>query len=130
MRAMIRSASFAVAVLATLLISPVCWAAEPVDLLLVLSADISGSLDETKFRLQRDGYARALTDRRVLQAIQSGAHRRIGICFVEWAGASSQKLVIDWTIISDEPSAQNFAGALLEAPRAFRDRTSISVGID
>jgi hypothetical protein len=38
--------------------------------------------------------------------------------------------VIDWAIISDEPSAQNFAGALLEAPRAFRDRTSISLGID
>ena len=130
MRAMIKSARLVVATLATLLMLPVCWAAEPVDLLLVLSADISGSLDETKFRLQRDGYARALTDRRVLQAIQSGAHRRIGICFVEWAGASSQKLVIDWTIISDEASAQNFSGALLEAPRAFRDRTSISVGID
>ena len=118
------------AVLAVWLMLPAALASEPVDLLLVLSADISGSLDQTKFQLQRDGYARALTDRRVLQAIQSGPHRRIGICFVEWAGASSQKLVVDWAIISDEPSAQNFAGALLEAPRAFRDRTSISVGID
>ncbi len=95
MRAVIKSARLVVAVLATLLMLPVAWAAEPVDLLLVLSADISGSLDETKFRLQRNGYARALTDRRVLQAIQSGAHRRIGICFIEWAGATSQKLVID-----------------------------------
>jgi Protein of unknown function (DUF1194) len=36
--------------------------AEGVDLLLVLAADISRSVDELKFQLQRSGYAAAFSD--------------------------------------------------------------------
>ncbi len=118
------------AVFAFWLMLPAAFAAEPVDLLLVLSADISRSLDQAKFQLQRDGYAAALSSPRVLQAIQSGPHRKIAICFVEWSGMNAQKLVIDWAVIGDEESAKNFAAAIVEAPRAFFDRTSISGGID
>ena len=130
MLAAIKSARLLVAVLAYLLMLPIAWAAEPVDLLLVLSADISRSLNHTKFQLQRDGYAAALSSPRVMQAILSGPHRRIAICFVEWSGSTAQKLVIDWVVIGDETSAKNFAAAIVEAPRAFADRTSISGGID
>ena len=41
--------------------TPTC-AAERVDLLLVLAADISRSVDEVKFQLQRSGYAAAFSD--------------------------------------------------------------------
>jgi hypothetical protein len=101
-----------------------------VDMLLVLAADVSRSIDAPKFQLQRDGYVAAITDRRVLEAIQSGAHRRIGAAFVEWSGFTSQKLIIDWTIIRDAKSAQDFAAQLAEAQRPFADRTSISAGIE
>ena len=74
-----------------------CWpnapparAAEQVDLLLVLAADVSRSVDHTKFQLQREGYAAAISDKRVLEAISSGRHRRIAMTFVEWSGASAQ----------------------------------------
>ena len=46
--------------------------AETVDLLLVLAADVSRSIDETEFNLQRKGYASAITDPRVLRAIAAG----------------------------------------------------------
>jgi hypothetical protein len=36
-------------------------AAEKVDLLLVLAADVSRSVDSGKFQLQRDGYAAAIS---------------------------------------------------------------------
>src|SRR5256885_4396034 len=49
-------------------------AAEQVDLLLVLAADVSRSVDQKKFQLQREGYAAAITDARVLKAISSGMH--------------------------------------------------------
>jgi Protein of unknown function (DUF1194) len=42
----------------------------------------------------------------------------------------SQKVVIDWTPIGDEKTAHEFGDRLLEAPRSFADRTSISAGID
>lgn len=110
--------------------APAVRAAEPVDLLLVLAADVSRSVDEPKFQLQRDGYAAAIKDRRVLDAIMSGANRRIAICFVEWSGATAQKRVIDWTLIDSAEAARKFSDALVEAPRSFADRTSISGAID
>jgi hypothetical protein len=105
-------------------------AAEPVDLLLVLASDVSRSVDNAKFQLQREGYAAALSNARVVEAIRSGPHGRIAICFVEWSGSTSQKVVIDWTLVSDAASARKIGDQMLELPRAFADRTSISGGID
>jgi hypothetical protein len=118
--------------LITLTIAPVlaAGAAERVDLLLVLAADVSRSVDSQKFQLQREGYAAALADRRVLDAISSGRHRRIGVLFLEWSGLGNQKVVIDWTLVDGPEAAQAFGDRLLESPRSFADRTSISGAID
>jgi hypothetical protein len=105
-------------------------ATEPVDLLLVLAADVSRSVDGPKFQLQRDGYAAALINPRVLDAIRSGPHARIAVCFVEWSGATAQKVIVDWSIIKDEESARQFGDRLIETPRPFAERTSISAAID
>jgi Protein of unknown function (DUF1194) len=106
------------------------FGAERVDLLLVLAADVSRSVDATKFHLQREGYVQAMTDPRVVEAIKSGPTGRIAVCFVEWSGAASQKLVIDWSLITDADSARQFSDGIVEAPRSFADRTAISAGID
>lgn len=105
-------------------------AAEEVDLLLVLAADVSRSVDQPKFQLQRDGYAAAISDPRVLNAIAEGPNRRIAICFLEWSGAGNQKVVIDWMMVSDAKSARVFGDQLAEAPRSFADRTSISGALE
>jgi hypothetical protein len=105
-------------------------AAEQVDLLLVLAADVSRSIDDQKFELERRGYAAALSDPRVLGAIAAGPTGRIAIAFLEWAGSGSQRLLIDWTLIKDVNDAKAFAGRLLESPRSFADRTAIGAGID
>ena len=105
-------------------------AAEPVDLLLVLASDVSRSVDADKFKLQREGYAAALSDKRVLDAIGAGRRGRIAVMFVEWSGIGNQKVVIDWTPINGPKTAQEFGDRLLESPRSFADRTSISGGID
>ena len=105
-------------------------AAEQVDLLLVLASDVSRSVDSRKFQLQREGYAAALSNPRVIDAIRSGPHGRIAICFVEWSGATSLKLVIDWTLVSDAASARKIGDQMLELPRSFADRTSISAGLE
>jgi hypothetical protein len=115
---------------AALFIPTAASAAEPVDLLLVFAVDVSRSIDQDKFQLQRDGYATAMTNPRVLEAIRSGPHHRIAVSFVEWSGIGAQKVVVDWTIIQDAASAQQFASALAEAPRSFQDRTSISGAIE
>src|SRR5580704_10632125 len=105
-------------------------AAEQVDLLLVLAADVSRSVDSGKFQLQREGYAAAISDPRVLEAIASGRNGRIAVSFIEWSGSGSQRVLIDWTGVGNAEQAKGFGDHLLEAPRSFADRTSISGAID
>jgi hypothetical protein len=118
------------AILAAILVPAAASAAENVDLLLVLAVDVSRSIDATKFQLQREGYAAAVADPHVLEAISTGRTGRIGLTFVEWSGVGAQKVVIDWTTIGDADSAKGFGDRLLEAPRSFADRTSISGAIE
>src|ERR1700733_6697169 len=96
-------------------------AADDVDLLLVLAVDVSRSIDAAKFQLQREGYAAAISDPHVLDAIRSGRTGRIGLMLVEWSGAGAQKVVVDWTAIGDADAAKGFGDRLLEAPRSFAD---------
>ena len=109
---------------------PLARASERVDLLLVLAADVSRSVDQAKFQLQREGYAAAISHPRVLKAITSGPNRRIAVCFVEWSGVGAQKVVIEWTLVGDAAAARRVGDQLLESPRSFADRTSISGAID
>jgi hypothetical protein len=106
-------------------------AADRVDLLLVLAADVSGSMDEPKFELQRSGYAAAFSNPRVIEALRGSPRGRVAAAFIEWSGVLQQKVVIDWTVISNDETARQFGDRIMEAPRAFaRSNTSISAGID
>ena len=125
-----RIAGAALVIAALSVLGTVARAQEQVDLLLVLASDVSRSVDTRKFELQRQGYAAALSNPRVVDAIRSGPHGKIAICFVEWSGATSLKLVIDWTIVSDAASARKIGDQMLELPRSFADRTSISAGLE
>ncbi|MDA0240047.1 MAG: DUF1194 domain-containing protein [Proteobacteria bacterium] len=98
----------------------------PVDLELVLAVDVSGSVDEEEGDLQRKGYVNAITSPEVIKAIQSGILRRIAVTYVEWAGEGTQSTILDWTIIKDRASAQDFARRLSEAPITSGPWTSIS----
>jgi len=110
--------------------APPAHAAEEVDLLLALAVDVSRSIDQPKFQLQRDGYAAAVADARVLDTIRAGRNGRIGLSYVEWSGIGAQRIVVDWMTVGDAASAKDFGDRLLESPRSFADRTSISGAIE
>jgi Protein of unknown function (DUF1194) len=101
-----------------------------VDLEVILAADVSRSIDDSEFDLQRKGYAAALTDPRVVTAIRGRSGSAIAVCFVEWSGDEDQQVVVDWNEIRDEEDAGSIAAAVLAAPRSFMGRTSISAAID
>lgn len=103
---------------------------EPVDLELVLLADASGSIDDVENRLQRQGYAAAMTDAQVLWSIRNGGGLgRIAVTYVEWAGARSQEVVVDWMVIDDEASAAEFGARLMAAPRLATGTNAIGAAI-
>src|SRR5260221_11547751 len=78
----------------------------PVDLELVLAVDVSRSIDADEFDLQRQGYARAITNQSVLSAIQTGAIGSIAITHVQMSGAHQPKTLADRTLIRRPQPAQ------------------------
>jgi hypothetical protein len=132
MRERIAAVCLAILALASSLLLPPAALAddERVDLLLVLAADVSRSVDERKFKLQRDGYAAAISHPRVIQAMTGGAAGRIALCFLEWASDNEQIVIVDWTPVSNQAAAHAVSQRIREAPRAFMGRTSISAAID
>ena len=105
-------------------------AADDVDLALVLVTDVSRSIDDSEFKLEKEGYVAAFTSQPVLDAIRGGLHGSIAVAYVEFASSFEVRTVLDWSVIRDKASAQDFAGRLAAAPRSFWGRTSISAGID
>jgi hypothetical protein len=101
-----------------------------VDLLLVLAVDISRSVDDKKFRLQRDGYAGALANPKVINAIRSGLTGRIAISMIEWSGVAEQAIIADWTAIGTPEEALALSQRISGAPRAFMGRTAIGSAIE
>ena len=102
-----------------------------VDLQLVLAVDASGSVNQTRFELQRHGYAEAFRNPRVAQAIAAGTRHSIAVAMVQWTGPALHVQVIPWTRVSDEQSAAALAAAIDATPRQlFRGGTSLSGAID
>ncbi len=107
-------------------------AAEPesVDLELVLAIDVSGSIDPEEAALQRRGYVGALQDERVINAIKTGFHGRVGVTYFEWAGTHHRRTVADWATIGDAASARAFADWLEAQTIGAGAWTSISGAIE
>ncbi len=102
-----------------------------VDLQLVLAVDASGSVNQRRFDLQKQGYASAFRNPRVLNAIRSGISQAIAVTMIQWTGPRLQIHVVPWMVVKDEASAEALAAAIETTPRRlFGGGTSISGAID
>ena len=101
-----------------------------VDAAVVLVADVSRSIDDGEFALERRGYAEAIQSQKLLDAISTGSHGAIALAYVEWAGESEQMIVVDWAVIRNAADARAFAASLSGAPRSFVGRTAIGSAIN
>ena len=102
-----------------------------VDLLLVLAVDASGSVNDARFELQKQGYAAAFRNPQVIKAIMSGGEQSIAVTMMQWTGAFMHVQVVPWTLLKDVASAKAFADAISRSQRElFGGGTSISGAID
>jgi hypothetical protein len=102
-----------------------------VDLQLALMVDASGSVNQTRFELQKRGYVAALRNPRVLQAILGGRTQSIAVTMVQWTGPFLQRQVLPWTLFKDEASIKSGAAIIEQTPRQlFGGGTSISGAVD
>jgi Ca-activated chloride channel homolog len=84
---------------------------------LLLSIDVSGSIDGADYRLQTEGLASALTDPEVAEALVRG---QVALAVVQWSGPSQQALVLPWQRMLDPGAVDRLAGRVATAPRAFK----------
>jgi hypothetical protein len=102
-----------------------------VDLQLVLAVDASGSVNDARFDLQKQGYAVAFRNPQVAKAIASGGEQAIAVTMMQWTGPFLHVQVVPWTLIKDAASAKAFADTIARSQRElFGGGTSISGAID
>jgi hypothetical protein len=102
-----------------------------VALQLVLAVDASGSVDNRRFELQKQGYAAACRNPQVLRSIQSLMTGSIAVTMMQWTGPRLHVQVVDWMLVKDQASAEALAAAIETGPRQlFGGGTSISGAID
>jgi hypothetical protein len=104
--------------------------ATEVDLALVLAVDISWSMEPDEQALQRDGFVAAFRSKDVHYAIRQGLLGRIAVVYIEWSGASDQRVVVPWTVLEQPEDALGFAVRLAQSPTRRAEYTSLSGAID
>ena len=104
-------------------------AAQAVDVALVLVDDVSGSINDDEYKLEKQGYYDAFTNSGVISAIQGGPIGAIAVAFVEFAGEGQVETVVNWTVIHDAASSRAFAQKLQDAPRSSWGHTAIGEGV-
>ncbi|MCY4592053.1 MAG: DUF1194 domain-containing protein [Alphaproteobacteria bacterium] len=98
-----------------------------VDMQLVLAVDSSASVDASEFALQINGMAHAFRSPEVIEAIQSGYFRAIGVTLIEWSSYNLQQVDIPWTLVDGPAAARVLAERISSLPRSVETgATSIS----
>ena len=98
--------------------------AVPVGLELSLLIDVSGSVDNSEYNLQRTGYSTAFRNAAVQDAIVNSALGSIAVNFIEWSSSNQQNQVIGWTLINSAATSNAFADAIDGIARSFSGNTA------
>ena len=92
-------------------------ASDRADVALVLTIDVSGSINDDRFKLQREGIAAALESDDFSAAIAGGVNQTIEIAVIEWA--EEQRVVLPWTVIHEHGELAAMAERLRRAGRSW-----------
>jgi len=114
---------------AVLVLGAAAVRAETVDTALVLALDVSLSVDEQEYELQRDGIAAAFEDPAVIAAVAGGKNHSIDVLVLEWSDPEIQVVTVDWTRVSDAASANAFARKVRSTKRSSHGLTAIGNGL-
>ena len=88
---------------------------EKVGMQLILAADVSGSVNATRYKTQQDGYLEALGDSRVLNVIRELDPPVLAVTFIAWA--REQQVMVPWMRVEDAKSMDLFRNRLKAAQR-------------
>ena len=100
------------------------------ELHLVLAFDVSASVNDREYDLQRSGTAAALRSAAVAAAIDR-APGGVAIAIVQWSSITRQALGLDWAVLHDLDDVAAYAGTVEAMPRRLPGGgTMIHAGLD
>lgn len=95
-----------------------------VDTALLVSVDVSNSVDEQRYRLQMEGIAKALEDPGVISAITNGPQAAILFAIMTWSDRS--EITLPWVRVSSAAEAKALAARVRKLPRVRGEFTCLS----
>lgn len=95
-----------------------------VDTALIVSVDVSSSVDERRYQIQLEGIAAALEDPAVIEAILSGGNHAILLSVITWA--DRPKISLPWMKIASKEDARLAAVKVRTMRREGGDFTCLS----
>lgn len=99
-------------------------AEEEVDTALVVSVDVSNSVDQHRYKLQMEGIAKALEDPEVITAITAGMKGGIMFSMVTWA--DKPRIAIPWKRIKSTENAMSVAMEVRKLPQQGGEFTCLT----
>ena len=106
-------------------LAPMAANAASVGLELLLLVDVSGSVSDTEYALQKTGYVSAFNSATVQNAIFGSQGGSIAVSYAEWSGPGQISQLVNWMRISNIAEANAFAAAINGTDRAFSGNTAI-----
>jgi hypothetical protein len=106
---------------------PVRAESPPVGTALILLIDVSGSIDNTEYDLQKSGIANAFRDPAVVKAIWNQPFGRMAVALVEWSDSAA--VVVPWTVIEGEDESRGFAAVIDRIERSSRGSTALGTAV-
>jgi hypothetical protein len=101
-------------------------AAEPVDVALVLAVDVSLSVNDERYQLQKEGIAAAFENPDLAKAIGGGINGAVAVAVMEFSDPDRQFAVIDWTRIASAEDARRLAARIRRTGRSSDGLTGIA----
>ncbi len=96
--------------------------ATPVALELALLIDVSSSVSNAEYNLQKTGYINAFNNA-LIQSNIGALTGGIAVTYIEWSSGGQQSQLVGWTQITDAASSSAFATAIQGTSRAFNGST-------
>ena len=98
------------------------------DVALLLSIDISGSIDAGEYAIQTGGLALALRDPAIADALVEG---EVALAVVQWSGVGRQALVMPWRRMTSYAEVSGLAARIEMQARAFTaSDTAVGEAVD
>ena len=104
-------------------------------LALALALDVSGSVDQTEYRMQMEGLAEALTDAKVQDAIFAMPDVPVAVAVYEWSSSTYQRMIAGWPLLHNPNDLNRLAARLRgwtrePAPEATGIGSALTFGRD